>query len=103
MLARSPYIPTFIRCAIVGTSARRSSNRRDGVAQSSPITATRGPSCMPFVPSRDGSTADGGRADARGSHPRLAYPTSHFGPGRPGTEGLEMAILRRALLAFAAV
>src|SRR6266550_6998278 len=55
MLARSPYIPFSISFAMVGTSARRSSNRSVGVAQSSPMTATLGPCCMSLVPLRSRS------------------------------------------------
>src|SRR6476660_9875916 len=75
MLARSPYIPFSISFAMVGTSARRSSNRSVGVAQSSPMTATLGPCCMSFVPLRsrsDGRTA-GALAPQEPSAVRVSY------------------------------
>src|SRR5262245_41231612 len=51
MLARSPHIPRRIRAWMFGVSAAKSRNRSWGVAQSSPMTATRGVSvmCGPFV------------------------------------------------------
>src|SRR6478735_8099392 len=106
MLARSPYIPFSISFAMVGTSARRSSNKSVGVAQSSPMTATLGPCCMSLVSLRSTvRRADGGRARATGATrgSRILPATlGRFGPEhRRGRAG--MAFLRRALQLFAAV
>ena len=46
MLARSPHIPRCISAWMFGVSASKSRNRSWGVAQSSPMTATRGVSVM---------------------------------------------------------
>jgi hypothetical protein len=47
MLARSPCIPLSMSLRMFGISSRRSPNTSFAGAQSSPITATRGPSVIP--------------------------------------------------------
>ena len=49
ILARSPCMPPSISLRMLGISSMRSRNRSCGVPQSSPITATLGPCCMPNV------------------------------------------------------
>src|SRR5215467_9020591 len=100
MLARSPYMPSLISFASVGTSALRSSNRSLGVPQSRPITTTRGPCCM--SDSLDVLRRSGAGVLAPKAAPRFAYPTSRLRAALCPSV-FDMTVLRRALQAFAAI